>query len=56
MEMTTELYIVAYLVICIFVAIEGSLRGHNFLYALVFSLLCSPLIGAILFSPFKPKP
>lgn len=55
MDTSTILYLIAYSVVCLLVAIEGSLRGHGFLYTLIITILTTPIIGAIMFSHYKPK-
>lgn len=54
---TTYLYIAGflYLVICIWIAAEADIRGHSWFYVFMFNLICSPLLGAIMFSHYKPE-
>jgi hypothetical protein len=40
--------------ICIGIAYEADDRGHGFVIPFIMSIIASPLIGAILYSPYKP--
>lgn len=53
----TYLYIAGfvYLVMCIWIAAEGDIRGHAPIYVFMFCIFCSPLLGAIMFSHYKPE-
>ena len=51
---TTEALIgVGYLVVSLLVSIEASLKGYSFMWAMFASILCTPLIGAIMFSNYR---
>lgn len=54
----TYLYIgiFIYAVICVWIAAEADLRGHSWAYAFLFCVICSPLLGCIMFSHYKPEP
>lgn len=47
------LIVLAYLIVCLLVSIEAERRNHSFLWTFIVCVLCSPLIGAIMFSPYK---
>lgn len=47
--------IFVYLLLAAFIALEAIERGYGFWRPFFYSLLFSPLIGAILFSHYKPK-
>lgn len=44
-----------YLITCIWIAVEADFRGHGWFNVFTFCLFCTPLIGAIIFSHYKPK-
>ena len=47
------LFISLYALVCILVAAEASFRGWNFFPVFMLCLIASPLIGAIMYSPYK---
>ncbi|MEP7375545.1 MAG: hypothetical protein ABI675_19525 [Chitinophagaceae bacterium] len=54
MNITTPIYLVAYFLIAIIVSVEAYYRGHNFFWVLLLTLFITPLLGAIMFSHYKP--
>lgn len=54
---TSYYYIIgfAYLAICVWIAAEGDIRGHGGFYVFMFCVICSPLLGAIMFHSYKPE-
>jgi hypothetical protein len=42
-----------YLTTCIWTAVEADERGHTGMMVFFFCLVCSPLIGAIMFTTYK---
>lgn len=50
MELIEILSIVGYLIMCLFVAFEASVRKYNYGYAFLFAIFTTPLIAAIFFS------
>lgn len=46
---------IAYLIMCFAIEDVAEKRGHKLGAAFLTSLLCTPLIGAILYSHYKPK-
>ena len=48
------LTLTAYGIVCLIVSAEAKSRGWNQWRAFLVSILTTPIVGAILFSPFKP--
>ena len=46
---------ISYFVICMIIGFVGRDRGHGFAECFIISIVCTPLIGAILYSHYKPK-